>query len=154
MSLVGAEMGILLNDDPIKELPIERKLEVKKLLARYIANSNTFSKMLELNMCSIFITSLMSVDKNNKRGYSTRIAGVMKDHISTAILIHPDSNDKLMDALGNYDIGYTVLLKLLSTNSSYNNDKYDAESLYHSMKSQFITVENMEIKSQAHPSNN
>ena len=76
----------------------------------------------------------------------------MKDHISTAILIHPESNDnKLIDTLGNYDIGYTILLKLLSTNSSYDNDKYDAKSIYHSMKSQFRAVENMEIKSQSTP---
>ena len=72
-ALVGAAMGTLLNGDPIKELPIEKKVEVKKMLASYIANSNTFSKMLELNMSSIFITSLMVIDNNNKRGYGTRI---------------------------------------------------------------------------------
>ena len=124
LPLISAKIGRLL-DIGSATLSIENRKEVERLLSQYVANLNIYQKMLEQEMSSLFITSYRA--KGPFSGYMTRVAGATKDHIANSIIVLLDNPDTPTPE----DTGYTILLKLIFTNTNYKKDKYHSKSFFH-----------------------
>jgi hypothetical protein len=144
LALLGALMGEILDGSQVKVLSDEKKEKVERLLARYVANLQTYELMLVSDSRTMIITTFRIRD-GKRTGYGTRVAGIMKESLDNiAIFI-----DGLPTPLEPH---FMLLLDFISQSEPYAKESksYDRKSIFHDLIRQAKLMEGkIEIRNQA-----
>lgn len=122
LSHISARIGQLLDCGTLP-LTNDQKNEVLMLLSKYVANLKVYQHMIEEEMNSLIITSFRA--GNPFDGYITRVAGAIRDHIENSIVVVMNDSTFPIE-----DVGYIILLQLISFNPKYKTDPYNSKSNY------------------------
>ena len=137
MPKLAFELGQLLDGHPLNPLSTDKKLKISGLLSQYVANSEIYQEMLQLNLRSLFITTFRL--EGNNIGYKTRIAGAISEDISNALVVSKFNTPSPLFG----DTGMLILLKLIGSNANYNKDKYHHQSVAKLLLHQAKQMRNM-----------
>jgi hypothetical protein len=138
-ALIGAKMGRILDGSPTEPLSSAKKEEVRRLLASYVANTETYKLMLANRLQSVLITSFrMKSPAEQPHGYATRVAGVFGGDIKTLVIpVEPEFSD--------LDPSHLLLLKFLKDNNSYKRDPYAQHSVFHQLMDHALRIGDVKI---------
>ena len=145
MPLLGASLGQLLDGDPMVPLTQEKELEICELLARYIANLNSYNTMLSYGFKSMVIT-VFRTKTEQVEGYTIRVAGVVKDDFND-VTVFVDG----VPVEATYGPHF-ILLDLLRSTSCIYKEKYHPDSTFHLLMQQVKNIHcKIEFRKQACP---
>jgi hypothetical protein len=129
LASISNQIGKLLDGSNIDEISKEAKENVKNLLATYIANTNSYLKMLETERKTIFITFFRR--RNIANHYIARIAGILRELIENFRAVDTNNPSHKFE-----DIGHLIFLKVLNSNPNYSKDQYATSSIFKILKKQ------------------
>ncbi len=116
-------LGQLLDGDPITPLTQGQRERIGGILAKYVANLNSYQMARQADNPALFITTFRS-SKPKKKGYLTRVAGIRSSDPSD-----PDSSLETNEKV------YFAFLGILGVNPVYSQDRYDRDSTFHELNS-------------------
>lgn len=149
LPLIAYKLGSLLDGHPLDPISDDKRMEIETLLYQYVANLNIYQMMLSQELHSLFLTSFRL--KGPRLGYSTRVAGAIRDKLSDALVV--SANDPTSQIPG--EPGLLILLRLIGSNAAYGKDKYHSKSVAKDIIRQAKLMRTLvQIKRTGHPNNN
>lgn len=132
LPIIAGQMGKMLDRGFDSISPDDNK-KLINLLSKYVGNLKVFNQMQSQELGSLIITSFRA--GKPFVGYWTRVAGAIRGDIRNASTITLDDRN-----FPSENIGYLILLKMISSNPCYKTDKYHSKSNYHLIREQATQV--------------